>query len=130
MSGGSITCGTFSGRDKSGSSFEAVIGAFLYGNPKLIGDFKIQLGTQDYVLVSADQASDLLPLLQIYQADLISDIGHSDWWKAVLDEEPCLDPVAAKWGASKGWRLCCVEDLIEACKTALSEAEPVCIAFD
>ncbi|MBV4504689.1 hypothetical protein HU751_007490 [Pseudomonas sp. BW13M1] len=129
MSGGSITCGTFTGRDKSGASFEAVICASLDGS-KLIDDITTQLETQDYVLVTADQAGELLPLLQIYRAGLVAEIGHSDWWKAVQDEAPGMDPVSAKWGASNGWRLYCTEDLIEACNTALSEAEPVCIAFD
>jgi hypothetical protein len=39
----------------------------------------------------------LEPLLRVYQAQLIAEIGHDDWARATQEEEFSLETVAAKW---------------------------------
>ncbi|WP_236713354.1 hypothetical protein [Pseudomonas sp. Root329] len=129
MAEGNIICGTFQSADKSGSALEAVLDALPLQARELVENVKQQLDTADLVLIDVDQAKSLLPFLQAYQAQLIAEIGNDDWTRATQEEESSLEPVAAKWGLGKGWRLYCVRDLIGACENALEEMEPVCIAF-
>ena len=130
MAGGNITCGTFQTGDKSGSALEAVLDALPSQVRELVDTVKQQLDTENFVVIEVDQAKNLLPFLQAYQTQLVAQIGHDDWVRAMQEEESSLDPVAAKWGAGKGWRLYCVRDLIGACENAQVEVEPVCIVFD
>lgn len=129
MAGGNIGCGSFQGQDKSGSALEAVLDALAPQADEWVTAAKQQLDTADYVLIDVDHAAGLLPFLKAYHTQLIADIGHDDWARAVRDEEAALGPTAAKWGVGKGWRLYCVVDLISACELAAMEQQPVCIAF-
>jgi len=129
MAGGNIICGTFQSADKSVSDLEAVLEALPLQAHELVENVKQQLDTAEFVLIEVEQAKSLLPFLQVYQAQLIAEIGHDDWARATQEEESSLEPVAAKWGSGKGWRLYCVRDLVGACENSLVEMEPVCITF-
>lgn len=108
---------------------EAVLVALPLQARELVENVKQQLDTADFVLIDVVQAKSLLPFLQVYQAQLIAEIGHDDWVRATQEEESSLEPVAGKWGSGTGWRLYCLQDLVGACENALVEVEPVCIAF-
>lgn len=128
MAGLNISCGTFSGEDKSGSALEGVLDALPHAPRDLVQRIKSGFDKSDHVLISEEQAAVLLPLLMEYRKRLVKDIGHEDWVAETNAEETAgLDSVAAKWGAGRGWRLYCTTDLIRACETSLAEHQPIAI---
>jgi hypothetical protein len=130
MAGGNIHCGTFEAADKSGSAFEGVIKEIRSSIESIAEDFARQLDEGEYVLISPLMAKNLIEVLDIYLILLIKEIGNDDCHQEILREENAgMDPVDAKWGESRGWRLYCVTDLLGACRTSINENEPVCIAF-
>jgi hypothetical protein len=130
MGGLHISCGSFSGEDKSGSAFEGVLGALQDAPAGFIADITAGFEDSEYVLIPADKAAVLLPLVVAFRERLVSEIGHDDWWKETLEEEKAgLKPVDAKWGAGRGWRLYCATDLIRACEVSSVEQEPVLVCL-
>ncbi|MFC4526333.1 hypothetical protein ISN76_19090 [Dyella halodurans] len=130
MAGLHISCGTFSGDDKSGSAFEAVLKALGNVSDDLVPSITSGFETSEFVTISATQAEVLLPALIEYRKALVEEIGHQDWRRATADDEKAgLDPVKAKWGQGNGWRLYCVTDLIAACKTAVTEHQEVVVVL-
>jgi hypothetical protein len=130
MAGGNISCGSFQGEDKSGSAFEGVLNDITHLDGSLIEDIRSGLEEAEYVLISEQQAELLLPMLLKYRDQLISQIGHENWGREVqTEEEAGMDPVAGKWGESRGWRLYCANNLIKACQASADENESICVVF-
>ena len=130
MAGGNIHCGSYEASDKSGSAFEGVIKEIRSSIEEIAEDFDRQLDDAEYVLIQPEQAHELIKVLSSYRSRLIKEIGNEDFNQEILREENAgMDPVEAKWGKSRGWRLYCTNDLLGACQTSIRENEPVCIAF-
>ncbi len=130
MAGGNIHCGTYEARDKSGSAFEGVLKEVRASIFDLATEIDRQLEENEYVLLSTEQAKQLIEPLNDYHNRLIEEIGHDDFNREIQrEEDEGMNPVDAKWGVSRGWRLYCVIDLLGACRTSVNENEPVCIAF-
>jgi len=130
LSGLNISCGSFRGRDKSGSAFEAVLDALNGAPTGLIDNIKSGFDDNEYVLIPEEQANLLLPLLIAYRKRLVADIGHDDWTKeAAAEDARGIDFVKAKWGEGRGWRLYCATDLICACETSLVEHETIAVVL-
>ena len=128
MGGKRINCGTFSGKDKSGSPLFAVLKALQDPPTDVVGAIRGAFRTQDYALISESDARLLLPSLIAYRTHLIKEIGHDDFGEEIVAEEVAgMDPSEAREGASRGWRLMCTDDLISACNTSLLEHQPVLI---
>ena len=87
MAGGNIICGTFQSADKSGSALEVVLEALPLQAHELVENVKQQLDTAEFVLIEVEQAKTLLPFLQVYEAQLIVEIGHVDSARATEEEE-------------------------------------------
>ncbi len=109
MGGMNIYCGTFIGRDKSGTPFEAVLADIAdkarSDAQDVIRRINEALETaSDHVLVQPDDASvlmqDLATQLDRYEPDQQSDR-----------------------------RKLCAEDLLKACKTAVAEGEPIALVW-
>ena len=146
MGGGYVSCGEFTGADKSCSAFQGVLDqvadlssyrpdaaldafvervrSFLSGN----GDPE----WSDYILIPHKLAIDLEPYLEECKRSLVADMKTDDPFEAIeRDEaESGLDPIDAKWGKGKGWRLYCVHDLLLAIAHSRATREEICISFD
>jgi hypothetical protein len=130
MAGGNIHCGSFEASDKSGSAFEGVIKDIRLEIYEIAEDIDQQLDSQEYVLLSTEQAAALTVPLEKYINYLVAQIGHDNCELEIENEEKAgMDSIEGKWGLSSGWRLYCAKNLLGACKTSLLENEPVCIAF-
>ncbi|MBL4900908.1 MAG: hypothetical protein JKX76_14960 [Colwellia sp.] len=130
MAGGNIHCGTYEAAEKSGSAFEGVIDEIRSSIEVIAENFDRQLEEGEYVLILPKQAKKLIETWSNYRSHLINEIGNEDFDQEILREENAgMDPVDAKWGKNRGWRLYCVTDLLGACQAYIRENEPVCIAF-
>src|SRR5262249_47942152 len=116
MGGGYIKCGDFLGDDKSGSAIFGVFDAIALMLPldrqKLwqINFLDAIEGQEEEqcILISPQLVRLLAEPLKVYYEHLQEKLGNPDpsdvpW----LDSERGLDPIAAKWGASDGWRYYC-----------------------
>ena len=137
MGGINIHCGSFSGRDKSGSAFEGVLAGL-----KPIADGWARAAIErieaelmlasSFILISPADAAQLLPLLRRYRSVLERDLGPARDLKDLLrhDEEIVgLDPVEAKSGKGQGWQYYCVTDLERAFEVAGLEARNVVLCW-
>ena len=146
MGGGYVSCGDFSGDDKSCSALKGVLeqiaelptyhpspelrqlvnrmAAFLSGG----GDSE----WTDYLLIPPPQALELERYLEECRRTLIADLGTADPYEGIeIDAKvPSLDPIDAKWGMGKGWRLYCITDLLLAIGHSRAQNEDICVAFD
>ncbi len=109
MGGVNIYCGTFKGRDKSGTPFETVLADIAReagsGTQDVIRRINELLETaSDYVLVPPDDASALMN-------DLAAQLDryHS--------------------GQRNRHRDICAEDLLKACQTSVAEGEPIALVW-
>ncbi len=131
MSGLNISCGGFLADEKSGSAFERVL-LDLSGiedgvKQQLLSGFD----NQEYVLIEAVCAADLVPSIRAYRDKLIMEIGHSDYQREMAQEEQTgSDPVKLKWGEGRGWRLYCAINLLAACEISVETKEPVVVCLD
>lgn len=127
MAGISFTCGSFRGPEKTGSAITGVMDHLECAPLDLIQEVK-EVAGRGYGFITEQHARALLPHLLDYRARLVADIGHDDWTKEDKSEVAAgLDPVRAKWGAGRGWRLLCTTDLIRACETSLAEGQPITV---
>lgn len=130
MGGLHISCGSFTGRDKSGSAIEGVLGALENPPAGLVREITSGFDSNDYILITPEQAAALLPFLVTYRTHLVAEIGHEDPFKAIAAEVAAgADPTKAKWGGGRGWRLYCVDDLIVACEASGAEHQPIVVAY-
>lgn len=137
MAGGEIICGSFNGKEESGSAYPGVLGALekkASGNTKkTIQRLRKPWGRNqfpEHIEILKSQAKMLCPLLIEYKKELVRAIGHSDWSRATEQEEAAgLDTTDAQYGKGKGWQLYCVTDLITACRRSIAEDEPIHIVF-
>lgn len=141
MGGVYIQCGSFMGRDKSGSAIEGLLdelspladalqqGALDRARAALDGE-----PDGDYGRISRSDAVTLGPLLENYVAQIYARHGPISDPFELMDrdfaEDPSLDQTAAKYGKSRGWRLYCATDLAEASKVASRENEDVILTWD
>jgi len=146
MSGGYVSCGGFHGDDKSCSAFRGVLDQIV-SLPSYNPDTDLQRFIErlrsflsgegdaewsDYLLISPQQAIDLEPYLAECSRSLVADLGTEDPFEAIEKDKavPGLDPIEAKWGKGKGWRLYCVTDLLRVIALSRTTGEVICIAFD
>ena len=145
MAGGQIICGDLELSDKSGSALTGVLdeleslpdwnaapdlsGLFARIRRTLCGDGDPEWS--DFILIEPAQAQLLQPLLESARRRLVDELGTSDPHAAIdLDAAvEGLDPVSAKWGAGRGWRLYCIIDLIEAAEHSVATGEVIAVAF-
>lgn len=137
MGGISIHCGSFSGRDKSGSAFEGVLAAL---KPVADGwaraaieriEAELMLAS-NFILISPADATVLFPLVQRYKAVLERDLGPARSLEDLLrhDEDVTgLDQQEAKAGQGIGWQYYCVTDLERAFATAGLESRNVVLSW-
>ncbi len=146
MGGGYISCGEFSGDDKSCSALKGVIDQIV-ALPSYRPSSELQQCLQrisaflagggdaewsDCLAIDPSQAAELEPYLEECRRSLISDLGTSDPFKAIEmdDAAPGLDATEAKWGKGKGWRLYCITDLLRAVAHSRVRGDVIYIAFD
>ena len=146
MGGGYVSCGAFQGDDKSCSALQGVIEQIerlsCYSPDAELRRFVARVKAflsgghdsewTDYLLIAPRQARELKPYLEECEQVLIADVDTSDPFDAIEKDEavPGLDPVEAKWGKGKGWRLYCIIDLLRAIDHSQTTGEDICIAFD
>lgn len=116
MSGGEVSCGSFSGLDKSASAIEGVLETLI--QKELGSDVAMEVRTlldraeEMYIEIPTGLAARLLPHLRRYRKLLVDEIGHDDWSReALAEDEAGLDGIEAKWGKSRGWKLYCATDM-------------------
>ena len=108
MGGINIYCGSFVGRDKSGTPFETVLAESANGAGQEVECVVASIGdalevASDHILVDPADAAKLIEPLQ-------------GWLQLnINDSRPLLKE--------------CAEDLIEACRVATSDGEPVAIVW-
>ena len=137
MGGINIHCGTFSGRDQSGSAFEGVLAAV-----KPIADGWARAAIErieselmlasNFILISPADATVLFPLIQRYKAVLERDLGQARTLDELLrhDEEITgLDATEAKAGKGIGWQYYCVVDLERAFAVAGLQSRNVALSW-
>jgi hypothetical protein len=141
MGGVYIRCGSFEGEDKSGSAIDGLLDELFpladAGQRHALSSVRRALQGEadgDFGRIAKADAAALAPLLQTYVAGVHSRYGPlSDPFELVdrdFAEDPSLDPTDAKYGKSRGWRLYCATDLLEACKTSAREHEDVILTWD
>jgi hypothetical protein len=138
MGGVYISCGKFSGDDKSGSAFQGLLAgiADLLSSAEA-AEYRSQIfdpvisALTDHTLITPKIAAQLHPLLKRYSDRLRERLGNPDPWEAPgLDEKAGLDPTAAKWGEGLGWQYYCAHDLLRACEVSAETNEPIVVSFD
>ncbi len=141
MGGVYIQCGSFIGSDKSGSAIEGLVDELLpladLPQQRALERVRAALDAEpdgDYGRVPQADAVNLIALLESYVADIHrrhGPIAHPfELINRDFAENPSLDPGAAKYGQSRGWRLYCATDLAEACKVAAQEGEDIILTWD
>lgn len=139
MGGGYISCGEFTGSDKSGSAIAGVWSVIenVYAEAALKHrlaewDAEAQQAFRDGATeadMPPDVAAAIIKPLESYVRDLGEKLGHPEPSEAPqLDAH--LDPTDAKWGAGNGWRYYCAVDLLAACKVSAETGQDVIISFD
>ncbi|MGZ5857342.1 MAG: hypothetical protein ACXWJK_08900 [Burkholderiaceae bacterium] len=131
MAGLNISCGDFQADEKSGSAFERV----LLDLPGIDDGVKQQIlsgfDNEEYVLIEAVGAAELVSSIRAYLDNLVMEIGHSDYRAEMEREEQAgADPVKLKWGEGRGWRLYCAINLLRACENSAETQEPVVVCLD
>ena len=141
MGGGYISCGSFSGADKSGSAISGVWKMLEteYAGDELIARLQswdaeaqraFEAGSQE-ADIPAELATELIEPLERYVADLGNKLGNPPHERAPqLDAEAGIPPIDAKWGAGDGWRYYCAVDLLSACRESARTGAVVVVAFD
>jgi hypothetical protein len=138
MGGGYISCGNFSGDDKSGSPITGILEDLTSNladtqNSAMATKLLEQLDSEtDHILIEPDQATKLLPDFKCLQTHYKSHYPDLDDWWLIFERETQqgLDNIAGKWGESIGWKIYCLADLIPACEISISTGEPITISFD
>ncbi|TBC84228.1 hypothetical protein [Rhizobium ruizarguesonis] len=111
MGGVNIYCGSFVGEDKSGTKFETVLSevAANDGSPNtkkiVLGILESINDADDHILISAEDAGELIFPLTEYLQRLRNDISAGDR------------------------REYCAVDLLKACEVAAEEKEPIAIVW-
>jgi hypothetical protein len=139
MGGVYVSCGAFSGRDKSCSAISGVVDEIIpLADPaelRLLAPIIewLEVGP-DHVVIDACEAQGLLPLIVRYREIIETQIApirdpfeqmgkdHSD--------DPTLDVIDAKYGKGLGWRYYCVLDLEKAMMAAGETGDPVALVRD
>src|SRR5262245_4031498 len=127
MGGVYIQCGSFMGEDKSGSAIEGLLDELLPSTDSVqrqaLERVRAALDGEadgDYGRIAKSDAAILPQLLENYVAAIQQRHGPiSDPFELIdrdFAEDPSLDATAAKYGKSRGWRLYCAIDLLEACR--------------
>ena len=138
MGGIYIRCGTFSGKDKSGSALSGVLAGMqpiddadaLAAMARL--DMSLEVASS-YVLIAPDDATVLLPCLRRFRTELEQLIAPiRDPFVAMKNDEMVdgLDSGTAKYGTGKGWQYYCALDLEQAFEISVAEQQPVVLTWD
>jgi hypothetical protein len=133
-----ISCGTFSGEDKSGSALWGVLGGMraiadtgaLAAIARLDANWEV---ASTYMLIDPDDAAALLPSLRLYRTELEQLIAPiRDPFVAMQNDQMVdgLDFIKAKYGKGKGWQYYCVLDLEQALVISSAEGQPVVLTWD
>jgi len=133
-----ISCGTFSGKDKSGSALSGVLAGMqaiadtgaLAAMARLDANLEV---ASSYVLIAPDDAAALLPCLRRYRTELEQLIAPiRDPFVAMQNDEMVdgFDFGEAKYGKGKGWQYYCVLDLEQALVISSAEGQPVVLNWD
>jgi hypothetical protein len=139
MGGVYIECGSFAGEDKSCSAIEGVLEdmALEADAPQRDAIARIEGSLnsgEEHVEIDATDAQSLLSLVSRYRSDLLRRIAPiTDPFEQIerdLQANPDLDPTAAKYGKSIGWKLYCVIDLEKAFAVSVEEDKPVILTWD
>ena len=138
MGGIYITCGEFNGDDKSCSAIDGV----MQDMDKGVGGFDGSLldslfhpGDEEagiaFTLNPEDPERLLVSLWKLqahYQAIFP---GVTDWHKIIqLEESMGMNSTNGKYGESVGWRLYCVNDLLNAVKKFCETHDEIVLTFD
>jgi hypothetical protein len=141
MAGGYISCGDFSGEDKSGSAISGVFEAL----PECLAESERQTFTEtvldplaeyleeheDHFLIQPDVASMLLGPVGTLYAQYGNELGHPEPFDAPqIDKQRGMNASDAKWGQGIGWRYYCLHDLQLALRKSVASGLPVLIHFD
>ena len=146
MGGGYVSCGAFSGDDKSCSAFQGVLEQIV-GLPSYSPDAALKAYVdrmraffsgegdwqfRNYILIPPERAIQLEPYLEECKRSLIADLNTEDPFEAIEKDDavPGLDPGEAKWGKGKGWRLYCLRDLLLAIAHSRRTNTDICVSFD
>lgn len=139
MGGIYISCGDFSGSDKSCSAIDGVIREMMphateeQQRALLSVNAGLDSGNE-YTMIEAEQARILLPLVVRYREQieaLIAPIRDPfDQMQKDFDDTPSLNPTEAKYGKSVGWRYYCALDLEKAFTVADGTGEPAVLTWD
>lgn len=141
MAGGYISCGEFSGDDKSGSAISGVFEALPECLPENERDAFIEKvlaplaeyleENEDHILIESDTASMLLEPVETLYSQYAGELGHPEPFNAPqIDEDRGLNGTDAKWGKGIGWRYYCLHDLRLAFRKSIESGEPVVVSFD
>lgn len=138
MGGMYLSCGDFSGEDKSASPMPNVVKDLEAGLGGQAGKwFEEMLGECDpeegvaYRIIPTNYdilLSNLETLLSSYRS-LFPNID--DWYQIFeLEVKGGMDPTKGKYGQSVGWKISCTTDLIKAVKTSLTTGDEILVHFD
>lgn len=135
MGGIYIRCGSFEGRDKSGSALDGVLADLIpRANPRELESIaRIQANLEvacDHIFIDSAEAGELLGLLHAYRESIEKAIAPvTDPYSLMEIDEKVLDPTEAKYGAGIGWRYYCAVDLEAAFVTSIKETTPVLLTW-
>jgi hypothetical protein len=111
MGGVNIYCGSFVGKDKSGTMFQLVLTEMFANN-----DHENTENTICGIMASIDDASDHILISPEAAADLV--LPLTDYLAKLHDSVSADDE-----------RMYCLVDLLDACKTAVIEGEPIALVW-
>ena len=137
MGGINIYCGSFQGRDKSGSAFSGVLDEMeaMAAPREAEAIHKIRAAldeASDHVIVEPDEARFLLPLVRRYSSQLDSELavpGDPLDQMTRDNSRGDVDPTELKYGKGLGWRAYCIFDLLAAFEISEVESEPVALVW-
>lgn len=141
MAGGYISCGDFSGDDKSGSAISGVFATLPECLPESERNAFIETAldplaeyleeNEDHFLIEPDTASMLLGPVDTLYSQYANELGNPEPFNAPqIDEDRGMDATDAKWGQGIGWRYYCLHDLRLALRKSIESGEPVVVSFD
>lgn len=141
MGGGHISCGDFTGEDKSGSAIFGVLDELplcvseqerITFVSEVIEPLHRQLDeTGEYFLIERDAAIRMQPAVESLFVRFKEQYGDATVWDAIeQDDKSTLDLTDVKWGKGAGWQYYCVTDLRIAIKQCIETDVPVCVTFD
>ncbi len=139
MGGVYVSCGAFSGEDKSCSAISGVVEEIL---PLASASERVLLAPiiewlevgPDHVVIEADTARGLLSLIvryrEIIEARIAPVRDPFEQMNKDHEDDPTLDVTEAKYGKGLGWKYYCVLDLEKAIRVACATGEPVALVQD